>query len=106
MVRDEQLDRWINRVFGHFLRMRGDQYFGGKLCHILLCREIEYSVAREVWFKIGGKAMRFGKEEFLLCTGLKFGPLLDGIVSHYTANNDSVHDRYFGKRRMHINKVK
>ncbi|KAL5764316.1 hypothetical protein ACOSP7_016671 [Xanthoceras sorbifolium] len=59
-----------------------------------------------MWFNIGGKAMRFGKDEFLLCTGLKFGPLPDGIVSHYTAINDSVHDRYFGKRRTHIKKVK
>ncbi|KAL5760459.1 hypothetical protein ACOSP7_018972 [Xanthoceras sorbifolium] len=87
LVRDGQLDRWMNGVFGNFLRMRGDQYFGGKLCQILLCREIEYPGAREdeMWFKVGGKPMRFGKEEFLLCTGLRFGPLPDGIVSHYPA---------------------
>ncbi|KAL5811324.1 hypothetical protein ACOSQ4_027892 [Xanthoceras sorbifolium] len=103
-----QLDRWMNGVFGNFLRMRGDQYFGGKLCQILLCREIEYPGAREdeMWFKVGGKPMRFGKEEFLLCTGLRFGPLPDGIVSHYPASNDGVQQRYFGKRRIHINKVK
>ncbi|KAL5810752.1 hypothetical protein ACOSQ4_027320 [Xanthoceras sorbifolium] len=89
-------------------QMRGDQYFGGKLCQILLCREIEYPGARkdEMWFKVGGKPMRFGKEGFLLCTGLRFGPLPLGIVSHYPASNDGVEQRYFGKRRIHINKVK
>ncbi|KAL5742388.1 hypothetical protein ACOSP7_029120 [Xanthoceras sorbifolium] len=108
LVREGQLDRWMNGVFGNFLRMRGDQYFGGKLCQILLCREIEYPGAREdeMWFKVGGKPMRFGKEEFLLCTGLRFGPLPLGIVSHYPASNDGVEQRYFGKRRIHINKVK
>ncbi|KAL5843641.1 hypothetical protein ACOSQ4_009599 [Xanthoceras sorbifolium] len=108
LVREGQLDLWMNEVFGNFLRMRGDQYFGGKLCQILLYREIEYPGAREdeMWFKVGGKPMRFGKEEFLLCTGLRFGPLPDGIVSHYPASNDGVQQRYFGKRRIHINKVK
>ncbi|KAL5752448.1 hypothetical protein ACOSQ2_022955 [Xanthoceras sorbifolium] len=108
LVREGQLDRWMNGVFGHFLRMRGDQYFGGKLCQILLCQEIEYPGAREdeMWFKVGGKAMRYRKEEFLLCTGLRFGPLPNGIMSHYPANNDGVQQRYFGKRHIHINKVK
>ncbi|KAL5767454.1 hypothetical protein ACOSQ2_014237 [Xanthoceras sorbifolium] len=71
LSKDNMLDKWKECVFSRFSRMRCDQLFIGKLCHSLLCREIHYPEAREdeIWFAVGGHAIRFGKEEFLLHTG-------------------------------------
>ncbi|KAL5789369.1 hypothetical protein ACOSQ2_004257 [Xanthoceras sorbifolium] len=95
--KDNMLDKWTHSAFGRLSGMRGDQLFSGKLCHSLLCREIHYPGAREdeIWFDIGGHAIRFGKEEFLLCTGLKFGPLPGATVSQNKIVDDSVHSRLF-----------
>ncbi|KAL5766227.1 hypothetical protein ACOSP7_016844 [Xanthoceras sorbifolium] len=97
LSRDNMLDRWTQGVFGRFSGMQGDQLFSGKLCHSLLCREIHYPGAREdeIWFAVGGHAIRFGKEEFLLCTDLKFGPLPGAMVSKIKIVYDSVHVRLF-----------
>ena len=76
----------------------GKEIFSGKLCHILLCRELNYPGARpdEIWFRVGQRAIRFGKEEFLLVTGLRFGPMAESVKSLPKAAQGSVHHRYFG----------
>ncbi|KAK0603227.1 hypothetical protein LWI29_002679 [Acer saccharum] len=53
------------------------EFFSGKLCHMLLCRELNYpgECPDEMWFRVGERAVRFGNEEFLLVTGLRFRPM-------------------------------
>ncbi|KAL5840628.1 hypothetical protein ACOSQ3_013293 [Xanthoceras sorbifolium] len=76
IIREGQLEKWKHGVFGKFLGIRGDQLFSGKSYHSLLHRKIEYPIDMddEIWFNVGGDRVRFGKDEFLLCTGLKFWP--------------------------------
>ncbi|KAK2646198.1 hypothetical protein Ddye_021393 [Dipteronia dyeriana] len=73
MSRVGMLGRWEQGVFKQFLGMK-KELFSGKLCHILLCGELHYPGARpdEMWFGVGNRAVGFGKEQFLLVTGLRF----------------------------------
>ncbi|KAK0578970.1 hypothetical protein LWI29_019163 [Acer saccharum] len=97
MDRVGMLRRWEHGVFRQFLKM-DREFFSGKLCHILLCRELNYPSARpdEMWFRVGERAVRFGKEEFFLVTGLRFGPMPVSVHSLPKAAVGSVHHRYFG----------
>ncbi|KAK2658960.1 hypothetical protein Ddye_005493 [Dipteronia dyeriana] len=82
MSRVGMLGRWEQGVFKQFMGMK-KEFFSGKLCHILLCRELHYPSVwpDEMWFGVGNRAVRFGKEEFLLVTGLKFGPMPQSVNS-------------------------
>ena len=92
MDRVGMLRRWEQGVFRQFLTM-GKEFFSSKLFHILLCRELNYPGARpdEMWFWVGQRAVRFGKEEFLLVTGLRFGPMPESVNSLRKAAQGSVH---------------
>ncbi|KAK0595727.1 hypothetical protein LWI29_009401 [Acer saccharum] len=97
MDRVGMLRWWEQGVFRQFLKM-DREFFSGKLCHILLCRELNYPSARlnEMWFRIGERAIRFGKEEFLLVTRLRFGPMPVSVHPLPKAAQGNVHHRYFG----------
>ncbi|KAK3222926.1 hypothetical protein Dsin_009951 [Dipteronia sinensis] len=73
------------------------EFFNGRLCHILLCRDLNYLGVRldEMWFWVGHHAVRFGKEEFLLITRLRFRPMPESVNSLPKAAPGSVHHRYF-----------
>lgn len=99
LLRHHLNDRWEIGCFPHILKFSGQkQFFSGKLCINLLCREIVYPDARddEMWFDVGGHAMRFGKLEFMLCTGLRFGNIPHFARVKARAKPESVHARYFG----------
>ena len=51
----------------------------------------------EMYFGFGKMKARFGKKEFFLCTGLRFGQLSHVYTKTYHALAGGVHDRYFGK---------
>ncbi|KAI9198724.1 hypothetical protein LWI28_021213 [Acer negundo] len=59
----------------------GKEFFSGKLCHILLYRELIYPGARpdEIWFRVSQRAVRFGKEKFLVVTGLRLMHMRPGL---------------------------
>ncbi|KAK2664486.1 hypothetical protein Ddye_003060 [Dipteronia dyeriana] len=97
MARVGMLGRWEQGVFKQFLGMK-KELFSGNLCHILLCRELHYpgALPDEMWFGVGNRAVRFGKEEFLLVTGLRFGPMPQSVNSLPKAVPGSVYHRYFG----------
>ena len=73
--------------------------FSSKLVHAVLAREIVVEGVRkwEMYFGIGKVKARFSKQEFCLCTGLRFGQLAHVYTDTYHALNGGVHDRYFGK---------
>ncbi|KAK1591340.1 hypothetical protein Q3G72_006097 [Acer saccharum] len=47
----------------------------------------------ELWFALGKTKVRFGKREFCLCTGLKFGCLSDIPSREYEVVPDGIHAR-------------
>ncbi|KAK2646236.1 hypothetical protein Ddye_021431 [Dipteronia dyeriana] len=73
------------------------ELFSGKLCHILLYRELHYPGAQpdEMWLGVENRAVRFGKDEFLLVTGLRFGLIPQSVNSLPKVVPDSVYHRYF-----------
>ncbi|KAK1554706.1 hypothetical protein Q3G72_016139 [Acer saccharum] len=82
---DKILDRageraeFESRCFGHYLDFPKGGYFQAQFIHSLLLRQIFIPGGSEdeLWFALGKPKARFGKREFCLCTGLKFGRLSD-----------------------------
>ena len=77
-------ERWAAGPFGHFLDVNQRKgSFPGALILRLLARELVGDQCRrdEVWFGIGNKAARFGKQEFLMVTGLPFGRISPKVLA-------------------------
>ncbi|KAK2651650.1 hypothetical protein Ddye_011506 [Dipteronia dyeriana] len=82
MARVGMLGRWEQGVFKQFLGMKKELFSGAQ--------------PDEMWFGVGNRAVRFGKKEFLLVTGLRFGPMPQSVNSLPKAIQGRVYHRYFG----------
>ncbi|KAK0576144.1 hypothetical protein LWI29_012617 [Acer saccharum] len=61
----------------------------------------------ELWFALGKTKARFGKREFCLCMGLKFGRLSDIPSREYELVPGGIHARYFqGRKKVVIADLK
>ena len=70
-----KLNQFKTSCFRHFFNFSRDMMFSSKLVHAVLAKEIVVEGAGkwEMYFRIGKVKARFSKEEFCLCTGLRFG---------------------------------
>ena len=112
---DKILDRAGERAefesgcFGHFLDFPKGGYFQAQFIHSLLLRQIciPGGSEDELWFALGKTKVRFGKREFCLCTGLKFGRLSDIPSREYEVVPGGIHARYFqGRKKVVIAELK
>ncbi|KAK2642362.1 hypothetical protein Ddye_024125 [Dipteronia dyeriana] len=92
-----ELKRFQDGVFRHFLELPRLRIFGGRLCQLLLCREVNHPGGNtdEMWFRVGQIEIRFGKLEFCLVTGLQFGMIPTNVVHGYDDVDEGVLDRCF-----------
>ncbi|KAK2641397.1 hypothetical protein Ddye_023160 [Dipteronia dyeriana] len=58
-----------------------------------------------MWFGVGNRAVRFGKEEFLIFTGLRFRPMPQSVNSLPKAVPGIVYHRYFGGSPTFFNDI-
>ncbi|KAK2652102.1 hypothetical protein Ddye_011958 [Dipteronia dyeriana] len=72
-------------VFRHFVELPRLRIFGGRLCQLLLCREVNHLGGNtdEMRFRVGQTDIRFVKLEFCLVTGLQFGMIPTNVVHGY-----------------------
>jgi hypothetical protein len=112
---DKILDRAGERAefesgcFGHYLDFPKGGYFQAQFIHSLLLRQIFIPGGSEdeLWFALGKTKARFGKREFCLCTGLKFGRLSDIPSREYEVVPGGIHARYFqGRKKVVIADLK
>ncbi|KAK0586769.1 hypothetical protein LWI29_012036 [Acer saccharum] len=77
------VQRFKEGPFGSYLDLPQPSKIHGILIHNLLKREVIIPEQREdeIWLGLGRSQVRFGKEEFCLCSGLKMGPLPQGLVN-------------------------
>ncbi|KAK2659015.1 hypothetical protein Ddye_005548, partial [Dipteronia dyeriana] len=82
-------------------------YFSAKVCHSLLKREIVVKNAcpNEIWFGLGNRHVRFGKQEFCLVMGIAFGEIPVDVINKYHHIQDVIHERYFNGRSTHVDKL-
>ncbi|KAK0594795.1 hypothetical protein LWI29_000610 [Acer saccharum] len=95
--------------FGHYLDFPKGGYFQAQFIHSLLLRQIFIPGGSEdeLWFALGKTKARFGKREFCLCTGLKFGRLSDIPSREYEVVPGGIHARYFqGRKKVVIADLK
>ena len=102
----EDVRRFTESCFGHFLQMHRQNNFSGGIVHRLLLRELHHDgPADEMRFLLGKHIVRFSKTEFCLITGLKFG--VEPDTARYEVVENGIHDRYFrGQEEVEIEKLR
>ncbi|KAK3229606.1 hypothetical protein Dsin_001487 [Dipteronia sinensis] len=93
--------RFREGPFGQYLDLPQPLKIHGKLIHNLLKREIIIPGQRddEIWLGLGRSKVRFGKEEFCLCSGLKMGMLPQGFNEKKDVEKGLLLKRYFKEKR-------
>ncbi|KAL6557354.1 hypothetical protein OROMI_017704 [Orobanche minor] len=64
-------------AFGHYMRLPDIVTRSGKALHYMISRQVTARPELDktsLWFKVKGKVLRFSRVEFVLISGLKFGP--------------------------------
>ena len=92
------LDRFKEGPFGQYLEMIQPIRVHGMLIYNLLKRQLicpEEEKDDEMWFGLGEKKARFGREEFCLCSGLNMGTLPEGFQEKEEVSEESILTRYF-----------
>ncbi|KAL6519989.1 hypothetical protein OROHE_017132 [Orobanche hederae] len=94
----KQSIREMNKsVFRHYMKLLDNVTWSGKVLHYMISRQVTPRPKLDktaLWFKVKGKVLRFSRVEFVLISGLKFGP---GKINRYMMNDkipvDSVYAR-------------
>ncbi|KAL6558385.1 hypothetical protein OROMI_018735 [Orobanche minor] len=64
-------------AFGHYMKLPDIVTRSGKVLHYMISRQVTARPGLDktsLWFKVKGKVLRFSRVEFVLISGLKFGP--------------------------------
>ncbi|KAL6518161.1 hypothetical protein OROMI_033862 [Orobanche minor] len=64
-------------VFGNYMKLPDIVTRSGKVLHYMISRQVTPRPELDktsLWFKVKGKVLRFSRVEFVLISGLKFGP--------------------------------
>ncbi|KAL6549996.1 hypothetical protein OROMI_020484 [Orobanche minor] len=84
-------------IFGHYMKLPDIVTRSGKVLHYMISRQVTPRPELDktsLWFKGKGKVLRFSRVEFVLISGLKFGP---AKINPYMMNDkipvDSVYAR-------------
>ncbi|KAK0577201.1 hypothetical protein LWI29_029525 [Acer saccharum] len=88
---------FMSSCFKQFTNFPQKSLFSATVVHGVLLREIriEGATENELFISFGGKKARFGRREFCLVTGLRFGELSEIINTPYVANANGIHKRYW-----------
>ncbi|KAL6535022.1 hypothetical protein OROMI_026396 [Orobanche minor] len=74
----KQSIREMNKyIFGHYMKLLNTVTRSGKVLHYMISRQVTPRPELDktaLWFKFKGKVLRFSRVEFVLISGLKFGP--------------------------------
>ena len=68
-----------------------------QLIYQIIVRDVTFSGARhdKIWFEIGSMPYRYGKQEFILISGLRFRPIDKTILEARPIESNSLHARLF-----------
>lgn len=92
------VDRFKQGPFGKYLEIPQPIKVHGMLIYNLLKRQIILPNSEnedEIWFGLGQKEARFGREEFCLCSGLNMGTLPEGFREKEEVREESILTRHF-----------
>ncbi|KAL6571236.1 hypothetical protein OROHE_002879 [Orobanche hederae] len=95
----KQSIREMNKsIFGHYMKLLNTVTRSGKVLHYMISRQVTPRPEldkTELWFKFKGKVLSFSRVEFVLISGLKFGPakinpyMMNDMISVYAQLLDS-----------------
>lgn len=88
-----------NSSMGAFSHLADSTTRCGKMAHYVVFREVEPLPNFDktaLWFKIGGKVLRFSRVEYALVSGLKFGRAEFNPYKMHRLPSSSIYKRLFG----------
>ncbi|KAK3224718.1 hypothetical protein Dsin_004580 [Dipteronia sinensis] len=91
-------NRFKQGPFGKYLEIPHPIKVHGMLIYNILKRQIilpNLENEDEIWFGLGQKEARFGREEFCLCNGLNMGILIEGFREKEAVRKESILTRHF-----------
>ncbi|XP_052179901.1 uncharacterized protein LOC127793158 [Diospyros lotus] len=99
------LDRFLQGPLGHFLKMPLSLHLTApQLIYHVLLREVTFSSAHhdEMWFEIGGTPYRYGRQEFILISGLRFGAIDRESLEPKPIEPESLRARLFPQHKKGV----
>ena len=99
------LDRFLQGPLGHFLKMPLSLHLTApQLIYHVLLREVTFLGARhdEMWFEIGGTPYRYGRQEFILISGLQFGAIDRESLEAKPVDPESLRARLFPQHKKGV----
>lgn len=102
-VKYSVLEDFIRGPLGHFMQIpHSSQVTTPQLILQVLLREVKFPSAHpdEMWFELGGVACRYGKQEFTLMTGLRFGPIDGEILQARPAKDGGLRAHLFPHKEV------
>ncbi|KAL3645726.1 hypothetical protein CASFOL_010906 [Castilleja foliolosa] len=91
---------FLNSCFGFLMRFDTQGVACNGALHCLFAREVVKADASsdELWYRVGGRLIRFSKYEYALITGLSFGPsTFDPSAKHHPPENGLFLRHYQGQ---------
>ena len=108
ILKDNPTDlQWLKEEtqFGHFLNISYHYKHSSQMMWLLLVRQAQCSRAKEMWFIINGKPLRFSLMEYTLITGLKSSEYPDWYNEQ--CKSTAFRERHFrGKKIITIEDIK
>ncbi|XP_052193900.1 uncharacterized protein LOC127802228 [Diospyros lotus] len=99
------LDRFLQGPLGHFLKMSLSLHLTApQLIYHVLLREVTFLGVRhdEMWFEISGTPYRYGMQEFILISGLRFGAIDRESLELKPIEPESLHARLFSQHKKWV----
>ncbi|XP_052181137.1 uncharacterized protein LOC127794229 [Diospyros lotus] len=99
------LDRFLQGPLGHFLKMPLSLHLTApQLIYHVLLREVTFPGAHhdEMWFEIGGTPYRYGRQEFILISGLRFGAIDRESLEPKPIEPESLRARLFPQHKKGV----
>ncbi|GFP82522.1 hypothetical protein PHJA_000395200 [Phtheirospermum japonicum] len=108
LVGDGVYQDFLNCCFGFLMRFDTQGVCCNGALHCLIAREVIKADASldELWYRVGGRFIRFSKYEYALVTGLSFGPsTFDPSDEHHPPAN-GLFLRHYGGRNLTIDDLR
>ncbi|KAL3645725.1 hypothetical protein CASFOL_010905 [Castilleja foliolosa] len=101
LIGDEVYQDFLKSCFGFLMRFDTKGVACNGALHCLFAREVIKADANpdELWYRVGGRFIRFSKYEYALVTGLSFEPsTFDPSAKHHPPENGLFLRHYRGRR--------
>ncbi|KAL3645719.1 hypothetical protein CASFOL_010899 [Castilleja foliolosa] len=102
LISEELYQEFINSCFGFLMRFNTQgSCFPTALNHLFTHEVLKADASPdELWYRVGGRFIRFSRYEYALVTGLSFGPTTFEPSSHHVPPATGIFRRHYRGKRL------